>query len=384
MVQPRQILQLIVLTLLGLAVVMVQSAGVTITEQLTLRTMFTSRNAIYAGLAVLAMFAASRIDMRQIARRRAWFNPVILVLVTGLILTLAAMIPHVGVNLNGSARWLRIPMSGITFQPSELVKWAMVGAVALWCARRHDRMGRFTLGFLPIVGLIGLACMLIVKEDLGTAALIGIVSMILVLAGGARWWQVGLAAPLSVGAVVLAIAGSSYRRTRILSYLDPFADARGSGYQAIQSMLAIAQGGVTGRGLGNGIQKFGYLPVDTSDCIYAIICEELGLGGAGLVVGLYLALMWVGLGIVRRCEDRFARLFALGVILMVGIQALINIAVVTVVVPTKGIALPLLSAGGTGWIMTAFALGLVAGLDRPQPATAPTSVTPMNSALPAG
>ncbi len=364
MVRPGQILQLIVLTLLGLAVVMVQSAGTSITEHLSLRTMFTNRTALYAGLAVLAMLAASRIDMRQFARRRDWFNPVILVLVSGMILTLAAMIPHVGVNLNGSARWLRIPLTPITFQPSELVKWAMVGAVALWCARRHDRMGRFTLGFLPVVGMIGVACALIVKEDLGTAALIGIVSMILVLAGGARWWQVVLSVPLAIAAVVAAVASSDYRRTRILSYLDPFADARGSGYQAVQSMLAIAQGGLTGRGLGNGIQKFGYLPVDTSDCIYAIICEELGLAGAGLVIGLYLALLWVGLGIVRRCEDRFARLFALGVVLTVGFQALINIAVVTVMVPTKGIALPLLSAGGTGWIMTAFALGLVAGLDR--------------------
>jgi len=129
-------------------------------------------------------------------------------------------------------------------------------------------------------------------------------------------------------------------------------------------MLAIAQGGLFGRGLGNGIQKFGYLPEDTTDFIFAIICEETGLAGASLVVGLYIVLLWVGMGIVRDCRDTFARLLGLGVLLTVGMQALINIAVVTVVVPTKGIALPLISSGGTGWVVTAFAIGLVAALDN--------------------
>ena len=129
-------------------------------------------------------------------------------------------------------------------------------------------------------------------------------------------------------------------------------------------MLAIAQGGLFGGGLGNGIQKFGYLPEDTTDFIFAIICEELGIMGAALIVVLYLVLLWIGLSIVKDCKDTFSRLVGLGVLLTVGLQALINIAVVTVVVPTKGIALPLISAGGTGWIMTAFAIGLVAALDN--------------------
>jgi cell division protein FtsW len=150
---------------------------------------------------------------------------------------------------------------------------------------------------------------------------------------------------------------------RLTAFVDPWADPRGIGYHPIQSMLAIAMGGLSGRGLGNGIQKFGYLPEDTTDFIFAIICEELGLGGAALVVALYMAILWIGLGILRDCRDTFSRLVGIGVLMTIGLQALINMAVVTVVVPTKGIALPLISAGGTGWILTAAAAGLLAALD---------------------
>jgi cell division protein FtsW len=118
-----------------------------------------------------------------------------------------------------------------------------------------------------------------------------------------------------------------------------------------------------GKGLGNGIQKFGYLPTDTSDFLFAVICEETGIAGAAMVIGLYLAMLWTGLSIVKDCRDKFARLVALGIVTTLGIQAVINIAVVTGSAPTKGIALPLLSAGGTGWIVTAFAIGLAASLD---------------------
>ena len=147
---------------------------------------------------------------------------------------------------------------------------------------------------------------------------------------------------------------SPYRLQRLTVFLNPWADPLGAGYHPIQSMLTIAQGGLIGRGLGNGIQKFGYLPEDTTDFIFAVVCEELGLTGAVLVIGLYLLLIWMGWSILCNCKDRFGRLFALGVLTMIGLQTIINLAVVTVLAPTKGIALPLLSKGGTGWILTAF------------------------------
>lgn len=325
-----------------------------------------SRNTIYAGLAMAAMAFASRVNVRQLFRSRGVSNPLFLMIAGSLALVALTFVPGVGKNVNGASRWIYLgPASmGLSFQPSELVKWVMVLAIAWWCARRRGVMHRLLHGLAPPAILIAVACGMVVIEDLGTAALIGMVAVCMLIAGGARLWQLALALPPAGVALGMAIYHSPYRVARILAFMDPWADPQGTGYHPIQSMLAIAQGGLTGRGLGNGIQKFGYLPEDTTDFIFAIVCEEMGIAGATLVVALYLVIIWVGLGIVRDCRDTFGRLVGLGVVLTVGIQAVINIAVVTVVVPTKGIALPLISAGGTGWIVTAFALGLVAALDN--------------------
>lgn len=224
-------------------------------------------------------------------------------------------------------------------------------------------MEKFTTGLAPALVAVGGACGLIIIEDLGTAALIAAVCVLMLLAGGARWWQLALAGVPGLAAVVLAILHSPYRLARLTAFLDPWADPQGTGYHPIQSMIAFATGGVTGKGLGNGIQKFGYLPEDTTDFIFASICEELGISGALMVAAFFLVIIWTGLAIIRRCDHPFSRLVGLGVVLTVGLQALINLAVVTVLVPSKGIALPLISKGGTGWIVTAFMLGLLASLD---------------------
>ncbi len=396
--RPAHLIQLAVLALLGLGVVMATSAGLSVPDATAttepapadpfapdaadpppsppdawavapldgVYRVLTSRQAIYAGLAVAVMLLAGRINVRELFRAHGVSNPLILMVLGALALAAMTFVPGMGRSVNGAARWLYLgpKLWGLSFQPSELVKWVMVLALAWWCARRAGVMHRFGAGLLPPLMLLAVACGLIVIEDLGTAALIGTVGGLLLIAGGARLWQLALLVPPALGAFVAAIAANPYRVARLTAFLDPWADPRGTGYHPIQSMLAIVHGGLTGRGLGHGVQKFGYLPEDTTDFIFSIICEELGLVGAATVVGLYLAILWVGLGIVRDCRDTFARLVGLGVLLTVGLQAAINLAVVTVVVPTKGIALPLVSAGGTGWIMTAFALGLLAALDN--------------------
>ena len=328
--------------------------------------MLWSRHSIYAALAVLAMFVASRIDLRQLQRSHRWRNPLWWLVGLALVLAALTLLPGVGRSVRGASRWLYLGPSswGVSFQPSELLKWLMVPAIACWCAGRPDSMGKFCRGLLPPLLLVALACCLVVIEDLGTAVLIATVSVALLTAGGARVWQLACMAPPAVAVVVAAIWHNPYRLDRLIAFVDPWSDPEGIGYHPIQSMLAIAEGGLSGRGLGSGIQKFGYLPEDTTDFLFAVICEELGLGGAVLVVGLLLLVLWTSLGILRNCPHFFGRLLALGVMLTLGLQALINIAVVTVVVPTKGIALPLLSAGGTGWVLTAFSLGLVASLDE--------------------
>lgn len=363
MLRAGHVIQLTVLALLGLAVVMVHSAELPVGGNLSVwELMLRSKHALYALIAAGAVLLAGRINVRYAMECRGVTNPVPWALLLALVLAVAALIPGIGVTINGARRWLRV--AGVMFQPSEVLKWVIVLALALWCARRAGVMHRFRAGLMPPMLLVGVACALVVAADLGTAALIAFVALSLLLAGGARWWHLGLLVPTAAAGLGLALATSPYRRARLQSFLDPFADPQGKGYQAIQGLISIAQGGLTGRGLGNGIQKQGYLPADTSDFIFGVICSELGMFGAVLVISLYLVLIWSGMQVIQSSKDRFSRLLALGITLTVALQAMINLMVATVLAPTKGIPLPLLSAGGTGWIATAFALGLVAAVDH--------------------
>ena len=226
------------------------------------------------------------------------------------------------------------------------------------------RAAPFFKGLLPAFCALGLVAGFIVVEDLGTGVLLAGAGAVVLLAAGARFWQYALVVPPAVAGVTMAILTSPYRVQRVLSFLDPYADPQGSGYHMIQSMATVAGGGLFGRGLGHGLQKFGYLPEDTTDFLFAVICEELGLAGATLVIFLYSVLALAILSIIRRAADPLSRLISLGVLATILGQALINLFVVTGLGPTKGIALPLLSSGGTGWILTAAMLGVVMAVDR--------------------
>jgi cell division protein FtsW len=188
----------------------------------------------------------------------------------------------------------------------------------------------------------------------------------MLLVGGARIWHLLLAAAPGVAAAAWFVIHKPYRLKRILAFLDPYADPQKDGYHMIQSLMSYSTGGVFGRGLGNGIQKLGYLPEDTTDFIFAVICEELGLFGAALTIALYLGILYVVFQIIRQSRDAFGKMLALGIGAMIGLQAFINIAVATVSVPTKGLSLPLVSYGGTGVIITCGALGLLYSVTQHQ------------------
>ncbi len=355
------------MALLGLAVVMVHSASLSVGDGgADLRALATSRHTLFAGAAVLAMLVASKVNLVHFMRLRGLLNPIPMLLLAALALTLMTRVPGLGHTAHGATRWLHIPIGemGFTFQPSELLKFALVLAVAWWCARSRGVMHQFGAGLAPALVVVALVCGAVAVDDLGTAALIGLVACIVLVAGGARVWHLAMLSPIAAIGGVGFILAAPYRMQRVTTFLDPFSQPDGSSYQIIQGLVAIAEGGTYGRGLGQGVQKFDYLPTDTSDMLFAIICEELGLVGAAAVMALLLVVLWTGLVLLIRSRDAFSRLVATGVLATVGLQALFNIAVVTVVVPTKGIALPLLSAGGTGWIVTAAALGLVASLEQ--------------------
>jgi len=357
---------LAVIALLVFGVVMVTSAGLSVNAKhgVDLHDVLLGRTTLLAGLSVLSMIAGACVPVDWFARggRSLATSPVFWIVSISVMLLILVHVPHIGKEVNGARRW--IELGPIGFQPSEIAKWGLILALALYASRRPTSMDSLVFGFIPPMLMVLFTCALIAKEDLGTAVLICMVSVGILLAAGARLWQAALLMPIGALGFVVAIVVSPYRVNRIRAFLDPYADPQGIGYHILQSMGAIHGGGLAGRGLGNSIQKFGYLPEDTTDFIFAIICEELGVVGAALVICLYAFLLLCGYSIVRQVRDPFKKLVGLGVLLAVGLQAFINIAVVTGSAPTKGIALPLLSNGGTGWVLTAFCIGLLISMDR--------------------
>lgn len=392
MLRPGQAIVLCVLALLAIGVVMVNSADMTLApdQAVTIQSIVLSRSTAYMVLALIALLVASLLPVRRLAGAlvgepvaagadggffsrfpfRLMGPGVMWVVVVGMLAVLATVyLPVIGKETNGSHRWLEVPLPSlgkVSLQPSEIIKWGMIGLLGWYGARYAARMNRFWTGLAPVLGAAGVLAAFIVVEDLGTGVLIGAVTCIMLLAAGARWWHLGLLMPPAGGLFVAAVATSPYRLQRLTAFLDPYADAEGTGFHMIQSMAAVANGEVTGRGLGFGLQKFGYLPEDRTDFLFAVICEEMGIAGAAVVMSLYVGLLWAGYLVLRRERDPMLKLVAIGVLSTVGIQALINLAVVTGLGPTKGIALPLLSSGGTGWILTAASLGILVAIDRHQ------------------
>lgn len=355
---------LIVFALLTLGVVMVNSAGLTVNAEqgLDLSQVLLGRPTVLALIALIMMLVASQLNIDWLYKLRGFASPIPWMVVGSLLLLAAVHIPGIGREVNGARRW--ITLGPIGFQPSEVAKWTTIIVIAWYAAHRAQSLGKFWLGFLPPMIFTGIVCAVIALEDLGTAALIGMVAVFMLIAAGSKLWHVAALAPPAIAGLVAAIIANPYRLDRLRAFIDPYQDPQGIGYHMIQSMAAVAGGGLTGRGLGNGVQKFGYLPEDTTDFIFAVICEELGLIGGLVVVCLYAGLLLCSLSILRQTLNPFARLVGLGVMITIGFQALINMAVVTGTAPTKGIALPLISAGGTGWVLTAFCVGLLVSIDR--------------------
>jgi cell division protein FtsW len=215
--------------------------------------------------------------------------------------------------------------------------------------------------------VIGLMCGLVVIEDFGTAAFIGLMSFIILVVAGVKWWHVLTLLPVGLAGFVLALFASPHRLKRLEAFLHPDRLGDTVAYQANQSLVAIGSGGVWGKGIGQGTCKYGHLPEDTTDFIFAIVGEELGLIGTLGVIALFILFVFLGLAVVMRCRDRFGRVLAAGIVLAIGAQAAVNIGVVTVVLPTKGIPLPFVSAGGTSMLLSAAAVGVLLNIAAKSP-----------------
>ena len=383
MLRAGQGIALCSMCLLVLGVVFVNSASLDVSgdSKTTFDAILGGRATLFAIASAVCLLVGSRLPVEKLQAARGALNPIwwiIVAIFAGIVLV---HVPGIGREVNGASRW--ISLGPVTFQPSEIAKWGMPLVLAWWCIRRGAKMKGCWGGFFPPIAFTAVVALGIAVEDLGTATLIMLIALIIVVAAGCRWWHAALLAPMALMGFVGLIIVSPYRINRILAYVDPYADSQGIGYHIIQSMGAISGGGLTGRGLGNSVQKFGYLPEGTTDFIYAIICEESGMIGAFLVIALYGFLLWCGWLVIGAVKDRsadgglmmrgaeqesrlspFCQLVGLGILATIGFQALINILVVTGLAPTKGIALPLISRGGTGWMLTCLSLGLIMSMDR--------------------
>ncbi len=403
------------LALLMLGLVMVSSAGMRVqfvetpddalaaetswqAMQPTLEGVVRSRTMLYLVLALVAMGVGAMLPIGKLGEPGAGVQTpqqtrkahVVLALGVGVLVAvlLVVYVPGLSREVNGSRRWIATSVPGlgqVSIQPSEIAKWAVIPLLAWYAVALGPHIGRFWKGLTPGLIAIGLVAGLIVLEDLGTGLLVAVTSVAILLGAGAKLWHLLWPAPFAAAGIVMAIWQNPYRIERITAFLDPYGDPRGTGYHMIQSMTAVAGGGGFGRGLGHGIQKFGYLPEDTNDFLFAIICEELGIAGAAIVITLLLVLLWSGLGIAMRQTNPMLKLIGMGIVATIGLQAAINLVVVTGLGPTKGIALPLVSSGGTGWILTAGCLGILIGMDRlidePSESELDMESTPMPAAL---
>ena len=357
--QYDKILLAAVMVLLAGGVVMVySSSSVVALTTYNDPTYFMRRQTIWAALGFIMMMVTMRVDHETLANKQV---VAALLLVTSALLA-ATFIPGIGRTVNGARRWIKA--GPFTFQPAELMKLVLVVYLSSYLSSRREIIRDFQRGLLPAIAVTGLFLgLVLLQPDFGTVMAMGAVIMLMLLAGGARFTHLG-ALFLGAGSFAfVAVVNKAYRLRRITSFLNPWDDPQGAGHQIIQSYLAFGSGGVFGRGLGEGRQKLLFLPERHSDFIYAVIGEELGLIGGGVVLLLFCVILWRGLRIAFRTEG-FSRLLALGITTLICAQALINMAVVTGIIPTKGIALPLVSYGGSALVVTLASVGVLLNISR--------------------
>ena len=316
------------------------------------------RQGVFAIMGFAAMGIIVKINYQ---RYRALAKPLMILSVVLLVLVL---IPGIGQVRNNARRWIGIG-DILTFQPSEIAKFAVVLYFADTISKKKDKMRTLRYGVAPYVIRLGIIAVLMMMEPhlSGTLLILG-VGAILMLAGGIRWIWVALAG--GVGAVLgyLVVFVGGYGRSRIDMWLDPWLDRQGDGYQMVQSLLSIGSGGLLGVGLGKSRNKFMYLPEEHNDFIFSIVCEELGLIGAGIIMLLFAALILRGYWIVLHARDRFGSLLVIGVTSLLAMQTFLNIGVVTGLLPATGISLPFFSYGGTALMIQLAEMGVVLSVSR--------------------
>lgn len=353
-----RLLLLVVIVLNAIGVVMVLSAShVQALRQYGSSWVFFKREILWVAIGAAAMAGAARVDYRL------WRRFVVPLLALAVGLMTLVLIPGLGVSVNGSSRWLRA--GPISVQPSEIAKLALVVFIATLLARRADEMHDTRLTLRPVLLVLGAMVLLVMKQpDMGTTLVLATIGFGMLFAAGTPLRPLGSVLAVSAALAYLAARLEPYRWARMSSFRDPFADAGNTGYQLAQSLIALSSGGLFGVGLGASRAKWAYLPNAHTDFIFSVVGEEIGLLGAALVVVLFFAFTVLGVRAAVRAPDRFGMLLAAGVTTWVTGQALLNIGVVTGLLPVTGVPLPFVSFGGSSLVVTMAATGILLNITR--------------------
>lgn len=316
---------------------------------------FLKKHLVMLFLGFVAMGAAF-ITPLQLLKKQAF--PMLVVI---FILLLFVDFSSFGVESKHATRWLSI--GGFRFQPSEFAKPILILFVASYIERVGRKLEKFIDGLLPILTIVGTICLALLKQpDFGTAVTIGFTTLVMLFVANARMRHISILLGAGMVGAYFLVMNVAYRRNRVLSFLDPWSDPQGKGFQIIQSFIAFKRGGLQGQGLGDGTQKLMYLPEAHTDFIYSVIAEELGFIGCAAVILLFALLVFRGLSLAVKIKDTFGSMLALGLSTLIGVQAFFNMGVVMGLLPTKGLTLPFISYGGSALIANMFCIGLLLSL----------------------
>jgi cell division protein FtsW len=352
-----RILFLTTILLVAVSIVMVYSASAVMADdKLGQPYFYLIKQLLWATLGVALLRLVMRVDYR------VYREPVFIWSCLAVV-TIALVAVLFGPAVNNARRWFAI--GGLGIQPSELAKLVAIIFIAALLERRMHRINEIRYALLPISIVVGILVGLILLEpDFGTAMSLALIAAVMVFAAGLNYAYIAGAVLATLPVVAVLVMGSAYRRKRLMTFVHPWDDPLGDGFQIIQSLIAVGTGGITGRGVMNGVQKLFYLPEAHTDFIYAVISEELGLLGATCVLACFCVITWRGLRIALRAPDAFGAYIALGLTTMVAVQAFVNMSVVLGLLPTKGIPLPFVSAGGSSLLINLIGMGVLLNVSQ--------------------
>ena len=341
----------VVLVLIGLVMVF-SSSGVYAMEKYNDAYYFLKRQVVWVFLGTVVMLLAREMDYRGLEKYTYY------VMGVTFLMLIAVMVPGLGKEVGGARRWLML--GGFTFQPSELAKFALILFIAKSLVKRSDQLKNFAYGYLPKLIVLGFFFVpILFQPDFGAAMIICFVTFTMLMIAGLRSKFLVYSILAVVPFVALAIMNTEYRKRRIVAFLNPWEHESNSGFQVVQSFYAFGRGGIFGSGIGSSSQKLFYLPEAHTDFIFSVIGEELGFVGALIIILLFSILIWRGFIIAYHAKDSFGTHVAIGLTLLIGIQAFMNMGVTVGLLPTKGLTLPFVSMGGSSLVVLMFSIGVL-------------------------